>query len=128
MFGLPKRGGWVFTKIIADASSATLPPIMGRKLIPDGIVYSDCWTGYNALDVVVQTLDINHSELFADKQNHINGIENFWNQAKRHMRKFNSVPKEHFRLFLKESEWRFNNPDPKSQLQQLTQWVKKELG
>ena len=25
---------------------------------------------------------INHSELFADKQNHINGIENFWNQAK----------------------------------------------
>lgn len=32
---------------------------------------------------------INHSTLFADKQNHINGIENFWNQAKRHMRRFN---------------------------------------
>ena len=44
---------------------------------------------------------INHSELFADKKNHINGIENFWNQAKRHMRKFNGVPKEHFGLFLR---------------------------
>lgn len=128
VFGLPKRGGRVFTKIIADASSATLPPIMGRKLIPDGIVYSDCWTGYNALDVsAFKHCRINHSELFADKQNHINGIENFWNQAKRHMRKFNGVPKEHFRLFLKEYEWQSNNLDPKSQLQQLTQWVKKEL-
>jgi transposase-like protein len=28
---------------------------------------------------------INHSELFTDQKNHINGIENFWNQAKRHM-------------------------------------------
>ena len=36
---------------------------------------------------------INHCELFADKKNHINGVENFWNQAKRHMRKFNGVPK-----------------------------------
>ena len=24
---------------------------------------------------------INHSKEFANKQNHINGIENFWNQA-----------------------------------------------
>lgn len=36
---------------------------------------------------------INHSKLFADKANHINGIENFWNQAMRHMRKSNAVPK-----------------------------------
>jgi transposase len=70
---------------------------------------------------------INHSKLFADKQNHINGIENFWNQAKRHMRKFNSVPKSHFPLFLKECEWRFNNPKPKSQLKQL-KLVKQYMG
>ena len=64
---------------------------------------------------------INHSELFADKQNHINGIENFWNQAKRQMRKFNGVPKAHFGLFLKECERRFNNSDPAIQLSQLRQ-------
>jgi transposase-like protein len=29
---------------------------------------------------------------FADRQMHINGIENFWNQAKRHMRRFNGFP------------------------------------
>ncbi|AEI36138.1 Putative IS1016 transposase [Francisella salina] len=36
---------------------------------------------------------INHSKLFAKKYNHINGIENFWNQAKRHLMKFNGIPR-----------------------------------
>ena len=51
VFGLLKRGGKVYTKIIIDASGATLLPIIVRKVIPDSIVYSDCWQGYNALDV-----------------------------------------------------------------------------
>jgi len=128
VFGLLKRGGRVYTKIIPDARSATLIPIIERKVIPDSIVYSDCWTGYNVLDVSdFKHFRINHSKLFADKRNHINGIENFWNQAKRHMRKFNGVPREHFPLFLKECEWRFNNPKPKAQLRQIKQWVKESL-
>ncbi|RNJ89210.1 IS1595 family transposase, partial [Neisseria meningitidis] len=50
---------------------------------------------------------------FAERQNHINGIENFWNQAKRHLRKFNGIPKAHFELYLKECERRFNNSEIK---------------
>lgn len=129
VFGLLKRGGKVYTKIIPDASSMTLMPIIERKVIPDSIVYSDSWRGYNVLDVSeFKHYRINHSKLFADKQNHINGIENFWNQAKRHMRKFNGVPKVNFGLFLKECEWRFNNPSPQAQLVQLKQWVKQFMG
>ena len=127
VFGLLKHGGKVYTKIIADASSATLFPIIEHKVVPDSIVYSDCWRGYNVLDVsAFKHYRINHSKLFADKHSHINGIENFWNQAKRHLRKFNGVPKEHFWLFLKECEWRFNNPKPQDQLRQIKQWVKRE--
>ena len=33
--------------------------------------------------------------LLNDKTN-INGIENFWKQAKHHLRQFNDIPKEHF--------------------------------
>jgi transposase len=129
VFGLLKRGGKVYTKIIIDASGATLLPIIARKVIPDSIVYSDCWQGYNALDVSgFKHYRINHSKLFANGKNHINGIENFWNQAKRHMRKFNGVPKAYFGLFLKECEWRFNNPSPQAQLKQLKQWVKLYMG
>ena len=116
VFGLLKRGGKVYTKIIPDASGATLMPIIECKVIPDSIVYSDSWRGYNVLDVSdFKHYRINHSELFADAHNHINGIENFWNQAKRHMRKFNGVPKAQFGLYLKECEWRFNHSDPSTQ-------------
>ncbi len=105
----------VYTKIISVASGATLTPIIAGKIVPDSIVYSDNWKGYNALDVSeFKHLRINHSELFADGKNHINGIENFWNQAKRNLRKFNGVPKENFVYFLKECEWRYNNSDPKT--------------
>ena len=129
VFGLLKRGGKVYTKIISDAKSDTLMPIIQGKVIPDSIVYTDCWRGYNVLDVSeFKHYRINHSKLFADKHNHINGIENFWNQAKRHLRKFNGVPRDHFPLFLKECEWRFNNPKPQAQLNQLKQWVKQRMG
>ena len=125
VFGLLKRGGRVYTQIIPDAKANTLMPIMRDRILPDSIVYTDSLPSYNVLDVSdFKHYRINHSKLFADRDNHINGIENFWNQAKRHMRKFNGIPKAHFHLFLKECEWRFNNPNTKSQLKQLKQWVK----
>lgn len=114
---------------IQDTSSVTLLPIIERKVIPDSIVYSDSWRGYNVLDIAgFKHYRINHAKLFADKQNHINGIENFWNQAKPHLRKFNGVPKANFGLFSKECEWRFNNPTSQTQLMQLKQWVKQFMG
>ena len=129
VFGLLKRNGKVYTVIIPDAKTDTLMPIIRQKVKPDSIVYTDTFRSYNALDVSeFKHYRINHSELFANKQNHINGIENFWNQAKRHLRKFNGIPRSQFHLFLKECEWRFNNSDPKTQIKQLNQWVKKEMG
>lgn len=128
VFGLLKRNGKVFTVMIPDAKTKTLMPIIRHKIKPDSIVYSDCWRAYNALDVSeFKHYRINHSKLFVNKHNHINGIENFWNQAKRHLRKFNGIPREHFHLFLKECEYRFNNSDPKPQLKQLKQWVKEDM-
>ncbi len=79
VFGLLKRGGRVYVKIIEDASGKTLMSVIRRKIVPDSIVYTDCWKGYDVLDVSdFHHVRINHSELFADGRNHINGIENFW--------------------------------------------------
>ena len=103
--------------------------IIQDRIVPDSIVYSDGYQSYSVLDVSeFKHYRINHSKLFANEKNHINGIENFWNQAKRHMRRFNGIPVRHFPLFLKECEWRFNNPKPKEQLRQLKQWVKQYMG
>ena len=129
VFGLLKRGGRVYVKIIEDTSGKTLMSVIRRKIVPDSIVYTDCWKGHDVLDVSdFHHVRINHSELFADGRNHINGIENFWNQAKRHLRRFNGIPRAHFGLFLKECEWRFNCSDPKAQIKQLKQWVRKHMG
>ena len=125
VFGILKRGGKVYTQIIIDAKTDTLMPIIRQKIEPDSIVYTDYWRAYNALDVSeFKHYRINHSKLFAKKHNHINGIENFWNQAKRHMRKFNGVPRQHFNLFLKECEWRFNMGSPKDLLVDLKNLLK----
>ncbi len=92
--------------------------------MPDSIVYTDCYKSYDVLDVSEFTHHrINHSELFADHQNHINGIENFWNQAKRVLRKCNGIDRKSFPLFLKECEFRFNFGTPKEQLKILRSGV-----
>ena len=125
VFGLLKRGGRVYTMMIPNARTDTLLPIMERMILPDSIVYTDSFGSYDALDVSsFHHARINHSQLFADQHNHINGIENFWNQAKRHLRRFNGIPKESFFLFLKECEWRFNGGDHKMLFNQLKKWVK----
>ena len=125
VFGLLKRRGRVFTSVIADAKSRTLLPIIQEKVAPDSIVYTDTFKAYNALDVSdFHHLRINHSKLFADRQNHINGIENFWSQAKRHLRRFNGIKPDNFHWFLKECEWRFNGGNHKQLLNQLKYWYK----
>jgi transposase len=124
VFGMLKRGGKVYTKMIPDASGETLMPIITRKILADSIVYTDGWGGYNSLDVSdLHHHRINHSEEFARGKNHINGIENFWNQAKRNLRRYNGIPKQHFHLFLKECEFRFNYGSPAKQLA----WLKARL-
>jgi transposase len=120
VFGLLKRGGKVFTAIIPKAKTETLLPIIQERVEPDSIVYTDTFRFYDALDVSdFHHSRINHSELFADQRNHINGIENFWNQAKRHMRRFNGIKQENFYWFLKECEWRFNGGNHRELLKQL---------
>ena len=124
VFGILKRGGKVFTKVVSDTKAITLMPLITRKVAPDSVVYTDCYRSYNALDVSnFHHHRINHSALFATGKNHINGIENFWNQAKRVLRKYNGIPKESFPLFLKECEFRFNYGTPKQQLKLLKEWA-----
>jgi transposase len=124
VFGLLKRGDKVYTIMIPNAQTATLMPIMERMILPDSIVYTDGLSSYDALDVsAFHHVRINHSERFVEEQSHINGIENFWSQAKRHLRRFNGIPKQSFYLFLKECEWRFNGGNHRELLNQLKAWV-----
>jgi transposase len=128
VFGLLKRGGKVHAFIIPNAKQNTLLPIIRQTIRPDSIVYTDSFASYDALDVSeFHHVRINHSETFVEERNHINGIENFWNQAKRHLRRFNGIPEQHFNLFLKECEWRFNYRPTSNLFQVLMDWAKQAL-
>jgi len=110
--------------VIEDTKTKTLMPLIKRKIRLDSVVYTDCYRSYNVLDVSGFHHDrINHSSPFSEQQsNHINGIENFWNQAKRVLRKYNGIPKKSFPLFLKECEFRFNFGAPNEPFKTLTKW------
>ena len=123
VFGILKRQGKVYTVVVDDTKTNTLLPVIKRKIMPDSIVYTDCYRSYNALDVSeFHHYRINHSTHFAEQKNHINGIENFWNQAKRVLRKYNGIDRKSFPLFLKECAFRFNYGTPRQQLKTLRKW------
>ena len=125
VFGLLKRGGKVYAVVVPDTKGKTLKAIIANKIKPDSIVYTDSYRSYNVLDVSeFKHYRINHRTDFVNGHNHINGIENFWNQAKRVLRKYNGIPTKNFSLFLKECEFRFNYGTPKQQIKTLLQWIK----
>jgi len=118
----------VYTKIIPDTKLSTLVPIIKELVLPGSIFFTDSLPWYYFLDVNnFKHNRINHPELPTDRQSHFYVLEDFWTQAKRQMRKFNGVPKNHFHLYLKECEWRFNNPIPMRQLNMLKKLVKKNM-
>ena len=126
VFGILKRGGKVHALPVADDSGQTLLTALKTKVLADSVVYTDSLRSYNILDVSgFRHRRVDHSKTFVSKRgHHINGIENFWNQAKRVLRKYNGIPRKHFYLFLKECEFRFNYGTPKQQLALLRKWAK----
>ena len=126
VFGILKRGGRVYTKMILDSRRTTLIPIIEAKVVPDSIVFSDSFPAYDVLDIAgFRHQRINHQQTFVVAPgSHINGIENFWSQAKRHLRRYNGIPRQNFNLFLKECEWRFNYGNPSQLLRSLKAWIK----
>ena len=124
VFGLLKRQGRVHAVMIPDAKSRTLMPIIREKVLPQSVVYSDSWQAYDKLDVSeFHHHRIDHGRGFGKGRNHINGIENFWSQAKRHLRRYNGISRKDFHLFLAECEWRFNTRSPAKLLATLAQWA-----
>ncbi len=51
VFGLLKRGGKVYTILVADVKRDTLLPVIREEIRHDSVVYTNGHTAYNALDV-----------------------------------------------------------------------------
>ncbi len=110
VFGILKRNGKVYTQIIKNASTKELMPIIKDLINKKSTVYTDKWKAYDGLVLGgYKHKRINHSKLFSEKENHINGIENFWGWSKSRLQKFRGINRNNFTLHLKECEFRFNH-------------------
>jgi transposase len=124
VFGLLKRAGKVYAVMIADTRSTMLASILRQSVRPDSLIYTDAYRSYDVLDVSkLRHHRVNHKKTFVAGGRHVNGIENFWNQAKRHLRRFKGIPRANFHLYLKECEWRFNYRPTSRLLATLRGWA-----
>ena len=127
VFGLLSRGGKIQTVMVPNTRKDTLMPFLRTTIDPEAIVYTDAADISDALrSLGVRHRRVGHSDRFAPGPEHMNGMENFWNQARRHLRKYNGVPRHHLHLYLKECEWRFNYGSPRQLLAILTQWMNRD--
>jgi transposase len=110
VFGLLKRNGWVYTRIVRDVARETLRKIIRTRVVPKTVIYSDSFRSYDGLVLDgFKHYRINHGKRFARRKNHINGIENFWSYAKTKLKKYYGINRKEFYFYLKEMEFRFNN-------------------
>jgi transposase len=82
-----KRNGKVCTQIVKKCSMNELVPIILEQADSNSTFYTDGWKAYDGLaDYGYRRLyRVIHSDNeFANGNNHINGIENFWGLCKVH--------------------------------------------
>jgi len=127
VFGMFKRNGRVQTWVVDNCKIPTIVPLIDQTVMAGSTVYSDDLGTYRFLYVNYDHQVVYHGRgQFAEEGNHINGIESFWAYAKLRIRKFKGIRKNKFYLYLKETEWRYNNR--RSDLQkQLLHLIKKHI-
>ena len=130
VFGLLKRGGRVYTLPIPGAKARTLMPILESRVVPDSIVYTDSFASYDVTCVsTFHHRRIDHGKAFVavrDRKRHTGGIENFWNQAKRHLRRQAVSRANTSTTSSGECEWRTGGENHKELHRGLLGWARRE--
>jgi transposase len=97
VFGLFKRGNYVYTEIVPNASKATLQAIFSGNVYPNRVIHTDGWRGYDGLvDIGVDRhIRVNHgNNEFVRGSKHVNGIESSWSYAKHRLAQFHGIAKQ----------------------------------
>ena len=112
VFGIYARRGVVYAKIVDDAESKTLLPLIRKQVKRGSTINSDTWKGYTGIAShgYVHRL-VKHSEgQYSDnKGTHINGLEGFWGYLKRQLAAKGGIRRDRLGLYLGEYVWRYNH-------------------
>jgi len=110
VFGILERNGVVQVSVVPDVTGETLLGLTVKKVRRGSVVYTDKFKSYDSLMFCgYRHLNVDHHKRFSSGKVYINGLEGFWSWAKERLIKHHGVSREHFPLYLKELEFRYNN-------------------
>jgi len=110
VFGILERDGVVQVTVVPDVSAETLLGLTVKKVRRGSVVYTDKFKSYDSLMFCgYRHLSVDHQKRFSSGKAYINGLEGFWSWASERFIKHHGVSKEHFPLYLKDLEFRYNN-------------------
>jgi transposase len=110
VFGILERNGVVQVTVVPDVTAETLLGLTVKKVRRGSVVYTDKFKSYDSLMFCgYRHLNVDHQKQFSSGKVYINGLEGFWSWAKERFIKHHGVSKEHFPLYLKELEFRYNH-------------------
>jgi transposase-like protein len=109
VLGLVQRQGKVRAKVVPNARSKSLVPVVRENVQEGSELYTDSLQSYELLasDYVHEV--INHSVEYVRGNVHTNSVENFWSLLKRTIRgTYVSVAPEHLQKYVEEQAFRYN--------------------
>ena len=111
VLGMVERNGDVITKVISDAKSKTILPIIEKYVEKGSTISSDQYHPYKKLrDLGYKHGSVNHSiEQWVNGIHHTNTLEGFWSHLKKSILGTHvHVSKKHLSKYLGEFEYRYN--------------------
>lgn len=111
VFGMLERQGKIFTTVVDNVSAETLMNEVKKHAERGSVFYTDTFRSYKSLRLFGNHITVDHGREYGSKRRHINGlvpINRDWSFAKERFLKYHGVSKNHFYLYLKEMEFRYN--------------------
>ena len=110
VFGMVERGGEIITRVVPNAKSATLLPLVEQYVAKGTVLSSDDWKAYRGLRRLgYKHSYVSHRREWARGETHTNTLEGFWSHFKNSVRgTHKSISRKHMQKYLCEFEFRFN--------------------
>ena len=108
VFGMLELQGRICTTVVDDVTAETLMNEIRDNSEKGSVFYTDKFRSYKSLKFFGKHLRVDHKKYFIKGHRHINGLEGFWSFAKERLLKYHGVSKNHFLLYLKKMEFRYN--------------------
>ncbi len=110
VIGAVERGGRVVAQVASDLTGKGILRFIKSTIdTKETILVTDEFSAYNAVDVVMARVSINHSKQYVDGDVHTNTIEGFWSHLKRALLgQHHHYSKAYTPLYVAEACWKYN--------------------